>query len=78
MAKPIIGERVAEGLETDPLGCSGNVPGQLSARLATNAGEAVVRIAALDEALDHLLFHCAPQPSRYAQLRGVPAAEGST
>lgn len=44
----------------------------MPARVAADAGEAVVRVAALEEALEHLLFHRAPDASRAPQLLGVP------
>ncbi|MGB8436673.1 MAG: hypothetical protein WCE38_20695, partial [Burkholderiales bacterium] len=40
--------------------------------IAVDAGKAVVWVAALGEALDHLLFDRAPHPSCLAQLLGVP------
>ena len=44
----------------------------MPAGIAVDAREAVMRIAARDEALDSLLFDRAPQPSRLAQLLCVP------
>ena len=40
----------------------------MPAGVAVDARETVMRIAALDEALDHLPLDRAPQPARLAQL----------
>jgi hypothetical protein len=44
----------------------------VSAGVTVDAGKAVMRIPALDETLDDLLLHRAPQPARFAKLLPMP------